>query len=255
MPIKHPPTVLVLGHARHGKDTVAKILCDSMNWSYMSSSEFCLDEIIFPVLGPRYGYATKQECFDDRGNHREEWKRLISVYNAKDPTRLAQQLLEKHNVYVGMRCVVEFAACVKKQLFDLILWVDASKRVPAVDPSMAIAYDPFMMHKIDNNGTLESLNLQLATTLLSLYTEAILEILTKRRKQLSKRLEKEQDSFNINDFGRAYSIHGRGVGTLHIDKAIQIPGFKRKISDLAKAMQEEETKSKPRGESDENNKS
>jgi hypothetical protein len=146
--------VLVLGHGKHGKDTVAEILREVDGLEFMSSSEYACEVAVFPVLKHTYGYASPEECFCDRRNHRLEWEALIAMYNSADRARLAREIIAECDMYVGMRNKREFIA--SRDLFDVIIWVDASERMP-VDPSMSIDYDPQTMTFIDNNGTLEEL--------------------------------------------------------------------------------------------------
>ena len=123
------------------------MLHDICGLTFISSSEAASEKVVFPVLGSKYGYKTAQECFDDRANHRLEWRDLITEYNTPDKARLCREILEKSDCYVGMRCPLEYAA--SRELFDMVLWIDASKRLPP-DPSMGIEFDGSMLW-IDNN--------------------------------------------------------------------------------------------------------
>ena len=62
------PKVLVLGYARHGKDTVCDIIKEEYGFTFRSSSEFCAEHVVHPAM--RSEYDTWQECFADRHNHR-----------------------------------------------------------------------------------------------------------------------------------------------------------------------------------------
>ena len=143
--------ILILGHGRHGKDTFAELL----GLEYISSSEAALD-VIWPALKEITLFAKKETAFEERHEWREIWKELISLYNTPDKSSLAKLILSKNDVYVGMRCIEEFEA--SEHLFDVIYYVDASKRVNYVDPTMSIPYDPETMVLIDNNGDLASLD-------------------------------------------------------------------------------------------------
>lgn len=152
--------LLVIGHARHGKDTVAELLKETYGLTYQSSSWAALEIFLFDQLQARgYGYKSRKECFEDRVNHRQLWKDLITRYNTPDKARLCRDILFRNgnNMYVGMRCPEEYAA--SKHLFDHILWVDALKRLPK-DPTMQIPRDPDMI-VIDNNGDLDHLRHQI----------------------------------------------------------------------------------------------
>ena len=127
------PKLLILGNARHGKDTFAEILNEKFGYTFQSSSQAAADIFIYDELKDKYGYETSVECFEDRVNHRTEWYNMICDYNKDDKARLAKKILEKSDCYVGMRDLDEINACMEQGLFDVIIWVDASKRLPLED--------------------------------------------------------------------------------------------------------------------------
>lgn len=152
------PKLLILGYARHGKDTVAELLSKKHGFRFMSSSEFVGREIMWDNWGIA-AYGTFEEMFADRVNHRVLWMQMISAYNTPDKTKTARTMLERgYDMYVGMRRLDELRACQKAGVFDAIVWVDRSKHLEPETGSMDITrnnsgYD----HLIDNNGTLEDL--------------------------------------------------------------------------------------------------
>lgn len=137
---------LIIGHARHGKDTVAEIMRDNIGMSFTSSSEFLAKEVIYPVLDTQYGYTCWEDCFEDRFNHRAEWFNLIREYNTPDNTRLARAIMAKHDIYCGMRSDEELLACKEAGIFDAIIWVYRPDTNPedfsscTVRPDMATHY-------------------------------------------------------------------------------------------------------------------
>ena len=152
------PKLLIIGHARHGKDTFAELLRDKLGLAFTSSSKFVGEECIWPIWGHER-YPDFQSMFDDRVNHRKLWADLISAYNTPDKTRTAKTMLDRgFDMYVGMRRMDEFVACNHAKLFDYVIWVDASKRLPpeGADSNELI---PNLAHLfVDNNGPLEALN-------------------------------------------------------------------------------------------------
>ncbi len=146
--------VLVLGHGRHGKDTVAEMLRDMVGIKFESSSE-AASEILFDDICSRIDtiYPTPADAFAHRHNHREIWKAAITSYNTPDKSKLCKAILKKSDMYVGMRCIEEYEA--SKDLFDLVIYVDASERHPD-DVTMTIPFERGM-RLLDNNGTLEDL--------------------------------------------------------------------------------------------------
>jgi hypothetical protein len=147
--------LLVVGHARHGKDTFCEYLRDYYGYKFVSSSEFCAEKVIFPVLSPIYGYKTVKECFDDRSNHRLEWFNLISDYNASDPARLGRDIFAESDIYCGLRNSKEMEALKAERAYDISIWVDASLRVPLEDSSSNTISKDMIDYLIDNNGTQE----------------------------------------------------------------------------------------------------
>lgn len=153
------PRVLVLGHGRHGKDQFADFLCQFRGLTKTSSS-WEAAHLIYPIMQSMYGYSSVSQCYQDRVNHRHEWKMFICGLNAIDPTVLLRTIYQKSNVYVGLRSNLEYKAALAKNLVDLIYWVDARPRVDYVDETLDIQYDPNLMIWIDNNGSLEDLENQ-----------------------------------------------------------------------------------------------
>lgn len=149
------PKLLVLGNMRHGKDTFAEILRDKQGLTFLSSSQAAADIFIYDELKDKYGYSTPEECFEDRVNHRAEWFDLITEYNRVDRTRLAKSILEINDCYVGMRNKAEVIGCIEQGLFDAIIWVDASERLPAEDKSSFDIDKSYADFIVENNGTLE----------------------------------------------------------------------------------------------------
>ena len=155
--MKNDIRLLIVGHARHGKDTVAELLKEYYGLDFISSSQACANIFIYDALKEKYGYQTPEECFQDRVNHRDEWYRMICDYNKEDKARLAKDILKYNNTYVGMRDWSEIQECLKQELFDLVIWVDASERLPQEDSSSFNITKNDADIIIENNGTLEEL--------------------------------------------------------------------------------------------------
>ena len=158
-PIRRRPRLLILGHARHGKDTVAEVISDLMGLKFISSSVFVGQECVWPTWG-KERYESFEAMFEDRVNYRSTWKNLILAYNTPDKARTARTMLERgYDMYVGMRSKEEFE--VARGLFDAVIWVDRSKHCPPEDPnSMEMNHHMADVH-IDNNGSLDDLKKQL----------------------------------------------------------------------------------------------
>lgn len=166
-------TVLVIGHARHGKDSVSEMLHERYGLSFSSSSMFCAERIVMPTFPPNT-YQDVQACYDDRVSHRKHWYDTIVEYNAGDPARLAREMLESGSaIYCGMRSAFELGACVAEGLFDVIVWVDASDRVGPESSDSCTVTSGMADHVIDNNGTVEDLEHNVRTLFDRLFEEAL----------------------------------------------------------------------------------
>lgn len=143
--------ILILGHGRSGKDTVAHFLAGAIGLEFKSSSEFACERVVYPTMPE---YASPRECFLDRHSRRDEWYTAIKRYNENDKSRLCRELLQDYDMYVGMRDDEEYEA--SKHLFDVTFWVHAFDRVDYVDTTMHISPSDDMID-IENNGGLSDL--------------------------------------------------------------------------------------------------
>ena len=182
------PKFLILGHARHGKDTVAEILRDCYGFTFTSSSLFCAEKVIWAAVhnhgdaldqhekAGRPGMSTLQlhkelqrmkgreypsyaQCFADRGNFRAAWFSLIAAYLYPEMERLGREIFAENDIYVGIRNTRELNAVLNSGLADVSIWVDAKERIDP-EPLSSCTVEPWMaMFTIDNNGTAEDLHL------------------------------------------------------------------------------------------------
>jgi hypothetical protein len=115
--------ILIIGSARHGKDTAAEILWELFGYTFESSSMAAARIFLYKALKDKYGYKSFQECFEDRVNRRVEWHDLITEYNKDDKARLAKEILKESDIYVGMRSGTECDECLKQGIFDLVIGI------------------------------------------------------------------------------------------------------------------------------------
>ena len=169
------PRVLVLGHARHGKDTVCERLRDVHGFRFTSSSAFCAERVIAPALdrlasrhlaaggradefpypGP---YVSLKDMYADRVNHRAFWFDTIAAYCSADGARLAREIFADNDIYCGMRNMAEFCAARDAGVFDVVVWVDASARMPREGADSCSVTIDLADIIVDNNRGLEDLN-------------------------------------------------------------------------------------------------
>ena len=126
--------ILVIGHKQHGKGTFAKIASETFNIPSMGTSRFGTEHM-FNLLKDEYGYLTPEECYNDRGSYRKLWFDELERYNALNPSQLIEDIYLKHALAEGLRNRYEYNGIKDKKLADLIIWVDASKRLPLEDKS------------------------------------------------------------------------------------------------------------------------
>jgi hypothetical protein len=162
--------LMILGYARHGKDTVAEILRDNLGLKFASSSFAAAEKVMRPFLAAKgITYGSLEECYADRINHRQDWYEQIKAYNTPDGSRLAREIYKDNDIYVGMRNEIELEAVRKEGLYNYSIWVDRSKHV-APESSASCSITPAMAnYVIDNNGTLE----QLKINTLALYWDLV----------------------------------------------------------------------------------
>ena len=176
------PKLLILGDARHGKDTVGDWFVRK-GYTFVSSSRFVLEKAVWPEFKNRASrkplqseahllpftysawpdYFTQEECFADRDKFRAFWFECITAYNRPDRSRLGRELFAEYDMYVGLRNKAELQALKLHKAYDLAIWVDAFERCDS-EPisSMTINYwDADVV--IDNNGTLKDLDKTLVT--------------------------------------------------------------------------------------------
>ena len=149
--------LMVIGHGRHGKDTVCEILRDKYGYSFESSSKFCSKLFIFDMLKDKYGYTNEEQCYADRHNHRAEWYDAICDYNVPDAARLGREIFAEHDIYCGLRNKREFFAMQNTGVFDYCIWVDRSEHLPPENKNSMSLEQWMSDFTLDNNGTIADL--------------------------------------------------------------------------------------------------
>lgn len=150
--------LLVTGYARHGKDTVCGILHEEYGLRFISSSLFCAERAVRAYLAERgITYATAEECYADRVNHRAHWFDAISAYNSPDRARVTREMFVDHDIYCGLRNREEFDALKAENIIDASIWVDRSKHCPP-EPETSMQLRPEdCEYVLDNNGDFAAL--------------------------------------------------------------------------------------------------
>jgi hypothetical protein len=155
------PKLMIIGHARHGKDTVASILTETFGLKALSSSHYAGQKVMMPFFASKgINYSSWEECYVDRGNHRQDWHEQIALYNTPDKAKLPREIYQLSDIYVGIRCDEEFKAAKAEGLFDFSIWVDRSKHLPPEPYESNKLNYKMADHIIDNNGTLQQLKMR-----------------------------------------------------------------------------------------------
>jgi hypothetical protein len=149
------PRILILGHGRHGKDTVGELL-EPYGFVTGCSSAF-MAEYVRDYLESRgiVYYPDAHKAWENRHKYRKSWFDAIQEYNKGDPARMCRDLMASHDVYTGLRGKDEYAEAVS--MFDLVIWVNRPWFALEPKSSMELEYDPSTMYRIDNDGTLDEL--------------------------------------------------------------------------------------------------
>jgi len=176
----------IIGHARHGKDTVGKILSRDYKLDPCDSSWFMAERAVFPALKHKYGYNTVLDCYTDRFNHRREWFKLIEDANPFG-YEISVELFKKHRVYTGMRSARELNAVREHpDLNPFVVWVDASRRLPPESPESMTVSKLDADYIIDNNGEPSLLHPQIATLMSVVLPEFACELSSKDKRSFEE---------------------------------------------------------------------
>jgi hypothetical protein len=154
--------LIIVGHARSGKDTVAEVLRDEYGMKFQSSSVFCLKTAIIPALNIRGIHYSSTEDYMKYRESVYDWRRIwheaIADFNTPDKTKLGRLLFAEFDIYVGLRSNTEFNALRNEGVFDYAIWVDAQDRGIMPEPRSSNKIEPWMAdYVLDNNYTVEAL--------------------------------------------------------------------------------------------------
>ncbi len=151
--------ILILGDARHGKDELARMICEKTGLTNKSSSVAALEIFLFDVLDKKYNlkYNSLEEAFEDRVNHRDIWYDEICLYNKEDKLNLVKGILRIADIYVGLRSDKEVEKAIEEKSFSHIIGVynyGVQRESNSSNTADVLKYSDFI---ITNNGTLEDL--------------------------------------------------------------------------------------------------
>lgn len=140
------PKILIIGHGRSGKDTVAQILSNvtGLKWGGVSSY---MCKMVAEKLG-----VPPDEAWENRHKNREKWRAIIDEHRKDDPACIVKEMLaEGYSIIAGLRPRAEFDAV--KPMFNHTIWVE--RDVPS-DPTLELTKEDATI-TIGNNSTLGEL--------------------------------------------------------------------------------------------------
>lgn len=135
--------IVIVGHGRAGKDTVAEFL-RMLGFKYTHGTSWYGRQFVADHLG----LPDADACWHERHKDRQLWKEIID----KNAEAVYKLCLEENNIITGLRRVRD-VEWFKEHHKPLIIWVE--RDVP-VDPTLE--FGPEQAHIIiNNNGTEEDM--------------------------------------------------------------------------------------------------
>ena len=135
---KNQAKILIVGHGRHGKDTLAELITKHQGNKFRGSSAVMCEELYSPHFEALYD--SPEALFEARHEHRNQLYDLICDYNKEDPTRLARKVMEGGHGYTGMRAFEEVMECIKQDVFTHVIWIERND-IPKADPTQGFSFE------------------------------------------------------------------------------------------------------------------
>ena len=150
--IRLSPNIMILGHADHGKTTIAKqVVALKPEIKFIDSSQFAMDSCVLPEAKKLVPDITIDDIKKFKPLMREFMCWAIKKYCVDDRAKLGKDIFEQSDMYVGCRSQDEYQAQIDAGLIDLTFYVKNINKVEN-DPSMEIGFDPFTMILLQNDG-------------------------------------------------------------------------------------------------------
>lgn len=153
----HPAKIAICGPGQCGKAFVSAKLAQLTGLRYTYSTSYGVAKVVFEQLSHRY--ATVEECYADRRNHRKVWADIIEEYNNPTGIKLYEEMLEETDILDGIRRRFELEKCVVSGLLDLTIWVH--NPLVAEDPTIDFGPETCDL-TLDNSGSLLELERKIA---------------------------------------------------------------------------------------------
>ncbi len=144
--------IVIVGHARHGKDTVSSLLAQKTNLVFQNTSMLLCKKVIYPLL--KNMYSSLEDCYNDRGNNRIFWFVALQHYNKFNKDKFIKNVFTVSNIYCGLRNIEELNIARQANLIDYVIWVDRSKHLSLESVNSMTIKESDTDYHIDNNGSL-----------------------------------------------------------------------------------------------------
>lgn len=143
--------ILFVGHGRHGKDTACEVLARATGWKNAGTTSIYLTPHVVAEYQRLGLHHLVRDAYAHRHANRELWRRVGDEIRKDDPALLVKDALRVGPITGGCRGLPEIRAVRDESVVDLIVWVDASKRLP---PDPTVEFGPEWADVVvDNNGT------------------------------------------------------------------------------------------------------
>lgn len=117
--------IAICGHGQCGKNTVSEWFENRTILRYTgSTSWYAAQEVFARMQELGIEYSSLEQCYEDRGTHRQIWADVIDQMHTEDKTILCRRCLEDQDVINGIRRRDELIASREAGLLDLIIWID-----------------------------------------------------------------------------------------------------------------------------------
>ncbi len=139
--------ILIVGHGRHGKDTLANMLDVELGFKFRGSSEVAASAVVYPLMSNFYD--SPEDAFSRRHENRELWRAVISDFNREDPARLSKLVCADGHGYTGLRDKREVITTIKSGLFTHVIWI---KRPDLKEDDSTMMFDLSDLETLNRNG-------------------------------------------------------------------------------------------------------
>lgn len=175
-----PYRLMILGHGRSGKDTIAQMFANALGYHYGGSTSLGVKPIITYSITQSLDPVVNDQCYDDRHTYRQYWFDACNMLRRIDPLIIIKCQLAIGDFMLGNRSKEEFINGLDYWRPTSVIWM--ARRVAPVDPTLeftrsdiTIECNKRSIHHITmgNNDSLDVLRQQVDNALRFLPTSAL----------------------------------------------------------------------------------